>query len=118
VGSGRYSETVLTCGTLHAHTRAMPRDHHFTIRGVRLLWRYTRLRGSAAGWAYMPDAKNPKMRPRVLIDEGLKGRERLETELHEALHHCFPDISEEGITEAARDCAKIIHGLGYRITTE
>lgn len=93
----------------------MPRDHHFTIRGIRILWRYSRLRGSAAGWAYMPDEKNRAIRPKVLIDDTLAGRERLETELHEALHHCFPDMSEEAITSSARDVARIIHSLGYRL---
>jgi hypothetical protein len=41
----------------------MPRDHHFLIGGVKWLWRYTRLRGSAAGWTYHGQ--------KVLIDERL-----------------------------------------------
>lgn len=94
------------------------RDHHFVIRKVRLLWRYTKLRGRAAGWAYLPDAKNPKLKPRVLIDERLKNRSRLETEIHEGLHHVFPDVAEEVITEGARDIAKILWAIGYRLPRE
>lgn len=92
----------------------MPRDHHFTIRGIRLLWRYSRLRGMAAGWAYIPD--DSKKGRKVLIHDKLAGRKRLEIEIHEAMHHCFPDVCEETITESARDVARILYTLGYRIT--
>jgi hypothetical protein len=90
-------------------------DHHFTIAGTVWHWRYTRLRGQAAGWAYLPDSKNPGMKPRVLIDSRLKGRSRLETELHEGLHCAFPQMSEETITEVGRDLARVLHALGYRL---
>lgn len=90
-------------------------DHHFTIAGTVWHWRYTRLRGQAAGWAYLPDSKNPSMRPRVLIDSRLRGRARLETELHEGLHCAFPQMSEETITEVGRDLARVLHALGYRL---
>lgn len=94
----------------------MPRDHHFTIRGRRILWRYARLRGNAAGWAYMPDSKNPHLAHKVLIDETLKPGSLacVETELHEGLHQCLPDMSEEAITEIAHDLARIMTNL-YRL---
>lgn len=85
-------------------------DHHFLLAGVRVLWRYTRLRGGASGWSYLQSAKNP----RVLIDSALKGRALLETEIHEAFHHLCPDHSEEHVTASARDLAKILWALGYR----
>lgn len=96
---------------------AKPNDHHFTIRGVRVLWRYARLRGRAAGWAIWPDAKNPDLTPKVLIDSALlkrPGRALLETELHEGLHQCLPDLSEETVTVVARDLSRIIFSLGWR----
>jgi len=93
----------------------MPADHHFTIAGRVWLWRYSRLRGTAAGWTFGPAAKKPKQRGRVLIDTRLKGRARLETEVHEALHACFPQICEETITESGRDIARILYRLGYRL---
>ena len=93
----------------------MPSDHHFLIAGVRWLWRYTRLKGAAAGWAYLPDAKNPQLPRKVLIDQRLEKRQRLETEIHEALHCCFPQVSEETITQAGADIARILWALGYRI---
>jgi hypothetical protein len=89
----------------------MAGDHHFTIHGVKWLLRFTRLRGRAAGWAYLPDAKNPKMPRKILIDERLKGRSRLETILHECIHVSFPTASEEHVTEAARDISRVLWSL-------
>lgn len=94
----------------------MPTDHHFTIAGVKWLIRFTRLRGMAAGWAYLPDSKNPRMQRKILIDERLKGRALLETTIHECLHACFPQVSEETVTESARDIARVLHTLGYRLS--
>jgi hypothetical protein len=85
-------------------------DHHYTLnRGEKWLWRYSSLKGAADGWT---DYENRK----VLIHRGLKGRKRLEIELHEGLHLTLgPAISEESVTQAAKDLAKILHSLGYRL---
>jgi hypothetical protein len=72
-------------------------DHNVKIDGKRWLLRFTRLKGDAAGWTFFDNAK----RPRILIDEKLKGGERLETILHELAHAVLgPTISEESITIA------------------
>ncbi len=94
----------------------MPSNHIFTIMGKRVPWRYTSLRGSADGWAVIPDPKRPRIRERVLINERLAGKARLETEIHEFLHVAYPRHSEEHVTHAARDLAKLLHKLGYRLT--
>lgn len=93
----------------------MSGDHWFTIRGVRVLWRYARLRGRAAGWSITPDERSPHLERKVLIDARLRGRARLETEIHEALHQLFPDLAEETVSGAGRDLARILHSLGYRL---
>lgn len=86
-------------------------DHQVTIDGKRWLLRFTRLRGDAAGWTYFDNAK----RPRILIDERLRGGERLETILHEIAHAVLgPTISEESITELARVQRRVLRNLGYR----
>ncbi|NBW14358.1 MAG: hypothetical protein EBR82_40805 [Caulobacteraceae bacterium] len=90
----------------------MPRDRHFLIAGVRWLWRYTRLKGRANGWTHYPHETS---QAKILVDSRLKGRARLTIELHEAMHACFPQIDEESITEAAKDVARILWTLGYRI---
>lgn len=93
----------------------MAEDHHVTIDGKRWLLRFTRLTGNAAGWTYFDNAK----RPRILIDEKLKGGTRLETILHELLHASLgPNISEEAITEAAKVQRRVLTMLGYREVTD
>lgn len=77
----------------------MPEDHHVTIDGKRWLLRFTPLKGDAAGWTFFDNAK----RPRILIDERLRGWARAETILHEIAHAVLgPTISEESITELAK----------------
>ena len=89
----------------------MAEDHHVTIDGKRWLLRFTKLTGNAAGWTYFDNAK----RPRILIDEKLKGGTRLETIVHELLHASLgPTISEESVTEAARVIRRTLWTLGYR----
>ena len=89
----------------------MAEDHNVTIDGKRWLLRFTRLKGGAAGWTYFDNAK----RPRILIDEKLKGGTRLETIVHELLHASLgPTISEESVTEAARVIRRTLWSLGYR----
>lgn len=93
----------------------MSADHHFLIRGVRVLWRYARLRGQAAGWSITPDERRPDLQRKVLIDSRLRGRMRLETEIHETLHQLFPDLAEDTVGAAGRDMARILWALGYRL---
>ena len=77
----------------------MPEDHAVTIDGKRWLLRFTRLTGDAAGWTFFDNAK----RPRILIDEKLRGWARAETILHELAHAVLgPTISEESVTELAK----------------
>lgn len=84
-------------------------DHHFLINDKRWLWRYSPLRGIADGWT-------DYVKRKILIHKGLRGRKRLEIELHEGLHATLGHtISEETVTESARDLAKILWALGYRI---
>ena len=93
----------------------MAEDHHVTIDGKRWLLRFTKLTGNAAGWTYFDNAK----RPRILIDEKLKGGTRLETIVHELLHASLgPTISEESVTEAARVIRRTLWTLGYREVTD
>jgi hypothetical protein len=90
----------------------MAKDHHFKINDDRWLWRYTALRGEASGWTEF-------IKKKVLIDQTLRNRVRLETEIHEAIHATLgPVISEEAVTQSAQDISKILWSLGYRISPE
>ena len=89
----------------------MASDHHITIDGKRWLLRFTRLVGDAAGWTFFDNAK----RPRILIDENLRGGTKLETILHEVAHAVLgPTISEESITELAKVQRRVLTMLHYR----
>ena len=93
----------------------MSEDHNVTIDGKKWLLRFTKLTGNAAGWTYFDNAK----RPRILIDEKLRGGTRLETIVHELLHASLgPTISEESVTEAARVIRRTLWSLGYREVTD
>jgi hypothetical protein len=89
-------------------------DHQITIDGKRWLLRFTRLKGDAAGWTFFDNSA----RPRILIDERLRGGTRLETIVHELLHASLgPTISEEAVTEAAKVIRRTLWNLGYREVT-
>jgi len=89
-------------------------DHQITIDGKRWLLRFTRLKGDAAGWTFFDNSA----RPRILIDERLRGGGRLETIVHELLHASLgPTISEEAVTEAAKVVRRTLWNLGYREVT-
>ena len=89
----------------------MPEDHHITIDGRRWLLRFTRLRGDAMGWTFFDNAASP----RILIDDRLRGGQKLETVLHEIAHAVLgPSISEESITELARVQRRVLTMLNVK----
>jgi len=86
-------------------------DHHITIDGRRWLLRFTRLKGDAIGWTFFDNATSP----RILIDERLRGSQRLETILHEIGHAVLgPTVSEEAITELARVQRRVLTMLNVK----
>jgi hypothetical protein len=92
-------------------TTPVPEDHQITIDGRRWLLRFTRLRGDAMGWTFFDNATSP----RILIDERLRGSQKLETILHEIAHAVLgPSISEESITELARVQRRVLTMLGVK----
>jgi hypothetical protein len=59
-----------------------------------------------------PDTPNPKIR----IDNGIRrNRDRMMAVIHEVLHACQWDLSEEAVAEISRDMANVLHKLGARI---
>ncbi len=89
----------------------MAEDHHITIDGKRWLLRFTRLRGDAMGWTFFDNATSP----RILIDERLRGSQRIETILHEIAHAVLgPTVSEEAVTELARVQRRVLGMLNVK----
>lgn len=96
----------------------MPKNHEFLINGVRWLWRYARLRGDADGWAFVKTPKTPLVKERIIVDERLRKRRRLEVEIHEFLHAANPTMDEEHVDQQGKDLSRILWALGYRLREE
>ena len=50
----------------------------------------------------------------LLVHNDVKGREELETYVHELLHACQTDLSEEAVTDTAHSLASALWKVGYR----
>ena len=67
------------------------------------------------GEAWHPSMKQGRgSRPYLWIDYTLKGRARLETIIHEAMHLQRPLAPEEGITRDAAEMAALLWRFGFR----
>ena len=56
--------------------------------------------------------------PAIYVDPTLRGMTHLETVIHESMHACLPNQSEEVVTSVARDIARFTWRLGYRRVKE
>jgi len=50
----------------------------------------------------------------IEIEQSLKGRKKLSTLLHEALHECFNEMSETRVLRAEKILIQILWDQGYR----
>ena len=69
-------------------------------------------RHQALGMAHIP--MDRRLSSHIEIDSRLKGREKFETFLHEALHLALPHLSEDEVLKAARFQALVTWSEGYR----
>ena len=76
------------------------RDRRWTIR-------WSRLRGSVHGWCCWANRV-------ITLDERETERERLDTAIHEVLHACLPDVSEDAIDATATGLANVLWKLNWR----
>lgn len=51
----------------------------------------------------------------LIIERDLTKKVGLETAIHEALHACSWHTSEEKVTRTARDIARFLWNIGYRL---
>jgi hypothetical protein len=85
-------------------------DRHITIRGRRYRLRYKRLPANEYGRCDAPDTPDKC----IDIRKGIKGRQELDTLIHEMLHAAFWDMDEDAIHDAAHDIALALWRIGYR----
>lgn len=55
-----------------------------------------------------------RARPEIWLKQSLSEKDMLDTTVHELLHALFPDLSEESVTKAGTEIAKVLWKLGYR----
>jgi hypothetical protein len=83
-------------------------DQHVTIGGKRWALQFVPLRD-------LGECDNPKsIHKRIRIKRSLKGRERLDTLIHEMAHAADWPKSEEWVESFATDVARVLWKLGYR----
>jgi hypothetical protein len=85
-------------------------EKHIVIRGKRYRLLYTRLPDDAFGLCDAPDTEGKRIR----IRKGLRGRQELDTLIHEMLHAAYWDMDEGAVHDAAHDIAAVLWRLGYR----
>lgn len=98
--------------------RGFKKDGNVDLRKLPMIVERPLMRHSADGlaWQYLHTgpAEDPPDRPLLEIDSRLKGRARLETIIHEALHLACPWMFEYAVTKIARYIAMIVWHLEYR----
>ena len=70
--------------------------------------------GLATQLLHTEPAETPPTEPMLEIDSGLRGRVRLETIIHEALHLACPWMMEPVVLKVGRYIAMIVWHMGYR----
>ena len=83
------------------------------LGGIR--WRFRFVRSNEIPndrWADCSDPSDPKRQ--IRIRQVLRGRAKLETVLHEALHAQWPEDSEERITRHGKELSQLLWRCGYR----
>jgi hypothetical protein len=85
---------------------------HVTLGGKRYRLVYTKaLPDSVDGDIDPPHKKGKQIR----IDKSLVGEDRLEAELHEALHGLLWWADEETVTIGAKELERMLWRIGYRL---
>lgn len=92
-----------------------PNPNDFKIRLGGKVWRVRFVLSKeipADRWA---DCSHPDEQDRgIRIRNSIKGKDRLETILHEALHGIYPDEDEKTISRSGRELAQLLWRCGYR----
>lgn len=52
---------------------------------------------------------------KIVVDKRIRGVQRLYVLIHETLHACQWDLSEEAVVEVAASMARLLWNLGYRV---
>lgn len=94
------------------------KDGNVDLRKLPLIVERPLMRHGADGlaWQFLHTGPGEETvdKPTLEIDSRLKGRQRLETIIHEALHLACPWMMEYAVAKVARYIAMIVWHLEYR----
>lgn len=80
-----------------------------------LRWRFRFVRSNQIPNDRWADCSSPEEPNRqIRIRQVLRGKQKLETILHEALHAQWPEDSEDTIAQHGKELANLLWKLGYR----
>lgn len=88
----------------------MSRRRFYKFAGVKYEIQYDDLHGLCI----RPDSEGDVPEHTIWINPRTKGRTRLDTMIHEALHAQFPDMDESAVADAGTALANMLWGEGYR----
>lgn len=93
-------------------------DGTYTLAGKQYHLRYATLKGKNSGYCANPSAPPPR-EILVHIGKSTPNKQRVLRDLiHEALHACVWDLSEETVARTGRDIARMLWDQGLRFTEE
>lgn len=91
-------------------------DATYTLYGKRYRLKYVRMRGKSSG---LCDAPSKPSKRRILIRKrGYRTQRVMDDILHECLHACGWDMSEEWVHHTASDLAKVLWSQGFQVPKE
>jgi len=88
-------------------TPATGKDVKAVLKGVNYLVRHVQIHGLCDP----PAVKNPE----IVIDDRLRGKELLNTYIHETIHALKWNLTEDQVTQMADDLSQLLWDLGYRL---
>lgn len=87
------------------------KNKSYLLNGKRYRIEHVYLRGENSGYCDPPTQKNKK----IQVHNKSNSKKLLEDLIHEMLHACNWDASEEWVTETAKSICNVLWDQGYRI---
>ena len=94
--------------------KKLPRNHTFRGKRYKITTATKRAMGVNRGDCDSPSGPGKTIRVGNDLMQPSKDKELMEVLLHEGLHACMWDVSEEGIHQTADSLANLLWRCGYR----
>jgi hypothetical protein len=99
------------------------RTHRFRERRYEIVWRLPKKMALCSGCGKRTEDKKSdgecdppdSSRKAIRIGPRLSEPDLMETAIHEGLHACLWDLEECAVNDTARDIAKLLRRMGFRL---